>query len=518
LAQTDASITPQGITYRPSTGVPSDTFSAQATVGEEPMTLTAIDDFRTEPLTIEKVLAGAGADDFAVHPFKFSLTCTLAESGVADPHVVYTNPEVTLSKDALVSGELGPVPVGSQCQVTETADGGATHAAKPATVTIVEGADNRAQLTNTFDAGQVSVTKHILVDGQASDAEPYASGTYTMKLACTQQVDSETLPVTIPGGDTRTITGAGTAQFAALPVGASCELSESDTSLALPADQVQISESSFTVGADPVEVSVTNSYYSSNLILRATFTGVGRDEFAKPITVAVDCTLAGATGSVFHQQLDIAPTPGQATTATDPLGPIPVGAVCTVTTLSAHGADALPSTVTITGEQNETAIADVAARYSAGTVTVHKKLIGSGASQHQNAAFKMAITCTQSADGAPVVSGTVTITGAGSATLTDSSGNPVLAPSHSQCWATETSNGGATRVLVDHGSFAAAVQVEPDLPDSMQSLNITVTNEFVATDYLAYTGYTLGWGIPALALLSVGLGLFLVRRSRRSQS
>jgi hypothetical protein len=94
----------------------------------------------------------------------------------------------------------------------------------------------------------------------------------------------------------------------------------------------------------------------------------------------------------------------------------------------------------------------------------------------------------------------------------------VLAPSHSQCWATETSNGGATRVLVDHGSFAAAVQVEPDLPDSMQSLNITVTNEFVATDYLAYTGYTLGWGIPALALLSVGLGLFLVRRSRRSQS
>ncbi|MBA3020826.1 DUF5979 domain-containing protein [Propionicimonas sp.] len=517
LAQRAATLTPQGISYRTSTGVTGAATSAAAIIASQPVTLTAIDDFETESLIVEKALAGAGADDFAVHPFKFAISCTLAEDGVAEPHVVYTNNELTLSKtDGLISAGLGPIPVGAECSVTETADGGATAASAAQLVQILAGADNRATLTNTFDAGRVLVTKQVLVDGTASTAEPYASGTYTVQLACTQQVDGATLPVTIPGGDTRTITGSGTAEFAALPTGAACELTESATSLALPSDQVSIDNPTFTIGADPAEVTVTNDFHSSDLLVQVSFTGVGREDFAKPISVEVDCTLAGASGSVLHTVLEVAPTPGQDVTTAGPLGPIPVGAVCTVTALSADGADAIPSVVQVTGEQSTTVVADLAATYSAGTITVTKKITGSGAAQHAEATFKMAITCQQTEGGAAVVSGTVTIVGAGSATLSDATGKPVLAPAHSHCWATETTTDGARKVSVDHHSFATAVHVDPDLPGTLQALTITVTNDFgTAADDLAYTGYALGWGLPGLGLLSIGLGAWLTRRNRR---
>jgi large repetitive protein len=521
LSQTDASLTPQGISYRSASGTTSAGSSHTEVVsGTQAVTLTAIDNFDTQPLIIEKVLSGTGANDFAVHPFTFSVTCTLTENGATEAHVVYTNDAVTLSKaDGLISAGLGPVPIGAKCTVTETANGGATVASDPQTVTISATAENRATLTNAFDTGKVLVTKKVLVDGTASDAEPYASGTYTMKLACTQEVDGQTLPVTIPGGDTRTVTGSGTAEFSALPLGATCAVSESASSLAIPSDQVTIDTPTITVGTDSTKVEVANAFRTSDLLVKVGFTGVGKDTFAKPVSLEVNCTLDGAASSVLHQVLEVAPTPGQDFTTAGPLGPIPVGAVCTITPLTAHGADAVPQKVEVTGEQGTTAVAEVAATYSAGTVTVIKKLAGSGASQHTNETFTMEVTCRQSEGGDVVASGTVTIVGSGSATLSDGAGNPVLAPSHSHCWATETATGGATKVSIDHGSFTTAVHVDPDLPDTLQQLSITVTNTFATSaDDLAFTGYALGWGLPSLGLLSIGLGIWLTRRRRQDES
>jgi LPXTG-motif cell wall-anchored protein len=292
-------------------------------------------------------------------------------------------------------------------------------------------------------------------------------------------------------------------------------VAESASSLALPSDHIVIDHPKITITEDPVAVEVTNSFETSDLLVKVSFTGVGREDFAKPVTLDVDCTLAGAADSVLHQQVEVTPTPGQDTTAAGPFGPLPVGAVCAVSTLSAHGADAIPQKVEVTGEQGTTAVAEVAATYSAGAITVVKKLAGSGAHQHGSDTFAMEVTCQQSDGGQTVLSGTVTITGAGSATLSDSNGKPLLAPAHSHCWASETSTGGATSVSIDHDSFATAVHVDPDLPDSVQQLTITVTNTFVAaTDNLAYTGVAMGWGLPIAGLLSVGLGIWLVRRRR----
>ena len=53
-----------------------------------------------------------------------------------------------------------------------------------------------------------------------------------------------------------------------------------------------------------------------------------------------------------------------------------------------------------------------------------------------------------------------------------------------------------------------------DSPDTLQQLTISVTNRFLTSDQLAYTGYALGWGLPGLGLLSIGLGTWLIRRRR----
>lgn len=511
LEQTHASLTPQVLSYRTAQG----SGSGPVTVTDTGATITAIDDFHTEPLVVEKALAGAGARDFAVHPFTFSVQCTLAEDGVSDPWPVYSD-EITLSAaSGLTSADLGPIPVGSDCTVNETRNGGATQAASTAELTIADDTANVASLTNTFQTGSVKVTKRIQVDGEDSGAEPYASGVYTVTLACSQQVDGQRTDVVIPGGATRSITGSGTAEFASVPLGASCALTESSSSLALASDQTAIDNPRFTIGEDPSEVTVTNSFHTSTLKLVANFTGVGATSFANELVAKVDCTLDGASGSVFTTSVTLRPEAGELSAVSERLGPIPVGAKCTVTTVSAHGADALPGSVTVTGEPGQTAVADIQANYSAGSVSVVKQLTGGGASAAAGKTFTFAVLCER--DGATVASGTLKITGAGTATLADLNGDPILLPAGTACWASETDNGGAYAVTIDHRSLATATTVAPQSPDAIQHLTITVTNQFLTSDQLAFTGYAMGWGLPGLGLLSIGLGTWLIRR-RRAES
>ncbi|WP_143483546.1 DUF5979 domain-containing protein [Propionicimonas paludicola] len=510
LEQTDASLTPQALSYRT-----ADTATAgPVSVGATPATITAIDDYHTRPLVVQKSVTGDGASDFATYPFGFSVSCTLDERGVDEPWLVYRNDQLSLSTaTGLTSSELGPIPVGAHCTVSESATGGATQAGEPANLTIAATGANTAQLTNDFATGSVRVTKHLLVDGQPSRSEPFVSGTYTVRLSCSQQVDGQTKTVAIPGGDTRTITGDGTAEFAAVPRGASCAISESASSLAVASDEIGIDQPTFTVGADPVEVNVTNAFHTSSLRLVADFTGVGAGRFAKPITAQVDCTLAGASGSVFSTTVTITPVPGQSSASSPVLGPIPVGAHCTVRPLSAEGANALPSSVEVTGEQGTVAVAGIAAEYSAGELTVTKKLTGPGAVAARGKTFTMQVTCQR--EGTTVAEGALKITGAGSATLNDAEGNPVLLPAGTQCWARETDRGGAITVRIDHDSPATAVSVTADSPNTMQQLAVSVTNEFAGSG-LAYTGNSIGWWVPAAGLLSIGLGSLLIRRRRRA--
>jgi hypothetical protein len=523
VRQTSASLAPHDVTYAP--GAPGST-SGPVTITadhDDPSTLGVVNNFVTSTLVVTKQLRGDGAGTHARFPFAFRVSCTLAETGVATPHAVFdTTLELSVAA-GLVSAPLGPIPVGADCVVTETGSGGATVAADPAEVTIAEGGST-ATLANTFDVGSVVVAKAITVDGTPSDADPYASGRYTVTLACTALVDGVAQPVTVPGGASRTITGAGSVEYAGLPLGASCGVTETGSSLAIPSDQVTISADRVTVGEQPAKVTITNDFRTGALVLNWAVRGVGT-QFAGPATFSVDCTLDGATGWAFHQEVTLDPSDVQglraldaSTVASATFAPIPVGARCSVTQTDAKGADRLSDIVVATGAV--TLQAEVVNEYSAGTLTITKQLKGADASSHTGSRFDFTVTC-QAGDGSTSYTGVVSIVGAGSTTLSDAAGQPLLFPAGTSCWAQESGTGGADSHEVDHDSPQTALSVVAGQPDAVQQLVVTAVNTFadpdaVASDDdddLAYTGFG-GTGLAVLGLAFVAAGAWLVRRRR----
>lgn len=525
VGQSAASLPPQSVSYDPASSPRGRAVAAFGTTGfgvsgavvvpsgATPARVTVSEEFLTSTLTVRKVLSGEGAEVHGDRPYAFAIGCTLAEDGVDVAHEVFST-TIALSREAgLVSGPLGPVPVGADCTIAETADGGASTAAEPVTVAIgVDAGANTASLTNTFEVGTVTITKRITVDGQSSTAEPYASGTYTVRLDCTRVVDGEVLPVTVPGGNTRTITGAGSVDIAGLPLGASCQVSETASSLALPSDQVGVSPRTLTVRAEPVTVEVTNDYRSGTLTLRWRLSGVGVG-FAGEARFSVDCTLAGADGPVYRRELTLNPVPGSSLVESEPLGPIPVGSQCQVTQYTADGANTLAVPVSVAG-QATAVLAELANEYSAGSVKVVNRIVGAGAGEHRRTRFTVDVTCAASATSEPFYSGSLTISGSGTAQVLDGAGQPLLLPAGTRCWARQTSDGGAAWSSVDRGSFARAAVVVTDDADAVQVLTITVTNRFpAAVDALAWTGTGVA-GPAALALLSLALGVALLRTRR----
>jgi len=517
VRQTGASLTPQDVTYDPvGPGTPASGSGLVAITADNdsPSTLGVVDHFLTSTLVVSKTVLGSVGN--AVFPFKFDVRCTLAEDGVATPHAVFGT-TVQLSVAAgLDSAPLGPIPVGSHCVVTETANGGATIGADPAEITIQQVATNNVTLVNTFGVGTVVVTKAITVDGETSTAEPYASGTYTVTLTCTAPIDGRPAEIAVPGGASRAITGAGRAEFAGLPLGATCIATETDSSLAIPGDQVSISPSEVTVGEEPVGVTITNDFRTGSLVLNWGVTGVGR-KFAGSATFSVECTLGGATGWRFHQEVTLNPneTPGASTSAT--FTPIPVGAQCAVTQTDAQGADQLSSVVIATGTVDLQA--DVVNEYSAGSLTITKRLQGANASRHRNTRFRFTVTC-RAVDGTTSYTDVVSVVGAGSTTISDDSGQPLLFPAGTSCWAEESGTGGADQHRVDHDSPANAVSVATGLPDAVQEMVVQAVNTFTdhsavesENDDLAYTGFA-GFGLALLGLACVAFGAWLVRRRR----
>jgi len=524
--QNSASLTPQDVTFTPANSEPSGVGSnpVVVTAAQEPASLGVVDHFLTGTLVVTKALSGTGASDHAVYPFEFSVICTLAEAGLDEPHVVL-NTTFSLSVASGMTKELDAIPVGSECTVKETGSGGATIPAEPATVTITEAGVNPVTLTNAFGTGSVVVTKAITVDGKPSTAEPYASGRYIVALTCTQLVDNVVTPVVVPGGATRTITGSGKAEFVGLPLGAECQVSETGSSLAIPSDQVTISEPKVTVGGEPVETVVTNDFRTTSLLLEWHQTGVGTG-FAGPATFTVDCTLDGASGSVFRQEVTLSPAASNQTLARLAVGPvlsptfapIPVGAKCTVTQSSAAGADSLSAPVMATGTTSLLAV--VANEYSAGTLTITKKLTGAGAKAKTDTTFGFAVTC-QRADRSALYIGEAQVVGAGSVTVNDAAGQPMLFPAGAHCWAAETATGGADDHQLDHADYETAATVIAGSPQFLQLMVINATNDFRKSDAvddsddsdgsLAFTGFG-GIGVAGFGALFLLAGVWLVRR------
>lgn len=106
--------------------------------------------YESGSLTIEKVVAGPGADELGSGPFVFTVLCTLEQPG--GPLVTWDG-EVTLGGDAPLTATIEGIAAGSVCVVTETGTGGADD------VLVLPGEDDRDSATVTVVAGgEVTVT------------------------------------------------------------------------------------------------------------------------------------------------------------------------------------------------------------------------------------------------------------------------------------------------------------------------------------------------------------------------
>jgi hypothetical protein len=209
-------------------------------------------------LVINKQLTGAGADQLGDGPFVFGVECQFAGEEVYDDSVTL---EREGNETALTSAPIDGLPIGAECVVTETDNGGADTTPEPVMVTIVQDVGSTplntvvAEFTNAFSAGTIAVAKELAGDEAGSKAVRDLE--FTILVTCQiDSVDEQDDPIRatvfsgeaiVKGGDTVTLTGDDD-EPVALPLGTHCFAEETDDG---GADESVVSHDSFD---DAVEV------------------------------------------------------------------------------------------------------------------------------------------------------------------------------------------------------------------------------------------------------------------------
>jgi uncharacterized repeat protein (TIGR01451 family) len=260
--------------------------------------LEVVNTFERARLQILKRLSGAGAA-LPPGPFVYDVACTFQGAAVPTETVTLTRPAGAAEMVAEVPLLL---PVGAECTVTETDDGGADSTPAPVTVTLVENADDntvRATFTNEFSAGSVSVSKVLAGAGATA---PYATAaTYTVDVTCAVDAPTNVLfsrSVDIRGGQELVLSDAA-GDPVRLPLDARCWAVESNTGGATShaANAGSWADGLVVSGGTPddlqhLELVVTNTFDLTSVALRKVVTGdAARFAKGREFEVAVTCVL-----------------------------------------------------------------------------------------------------------------------------------------------------------------------------------------------------------------------------------
>lgn len=187
--------------------------------GETPQELQQLElevtnTFDLTSVSLLKTVDGAAASYADGREFTVALTCVLPQDGARTP-LVTAEPFTLVAGQPVVVPDL---PVGAECWAVETDDGGATstvvsHPGQAQPLTATASGSDRIEVTNTFDAAELSVEK-VVVDGPA--------GPYSFEVTCTTPegevaLDPDDAAFKLRAGQTRTIS---------VPVGAECVVEE----------------------------------------------------------------------------------------------------------------------------------------------------------------------------------------------------------------------------------------------------------------------------------------------------
>ena len=466
-ASTTHVVTEDGSTGPPTAGKTA-TFTLGADSGSTHVNAVAYTNhYTTGPVTITKAVIGPGADPWGVHTFTLHLECTLAN---ADPTTVYSADHVIDKADPV--WEVTDLPTGATCQVTETATGGASFTFTDPVdgkVAVGDSTPVTIDVVNVFQLGSIEVTKHLA--GDVDENPAIATGTYTVSLGCTVEVNGDTYVVPIPGGAVRELHGDGdSVVYTGLPTGAACTVDE--VSSDPPAQEVSISPvGPYTVGPSentPVQVGVTNTYHLGSVRVTKDVTGPGAALYgAGPFDVHLACTVdVGGTPTPVTINGGADRTLSSATSLTTEYHQLPVGAECTLTETDDGDADSTAMIVDTGGSSSTsdgrtatfTIVDDTASagdgsgpgvvvtarnRFDLGAIAVTKTVSGPGADRYGAGPFHVHLACTRISNGDTV---DVDIPGGADRELDEGNGLSTVyddLPPGAACTLTETDAAGA---------------------------------------------------------------------------
>ena len=362
-----------------------------------------------------------------------------------------------LSPEEGMSSFWAGLPVGAECDLTETDAGGATFTQIVPDSVVVGGEEEEIvefEVTNTFEVGDVAVTK--VVDGAGAE---FGTGPFTVELACTFNGQ----PITIPDGAERTLSPEDgmSATWVGLPIAAECEVAETDDG---GATSTQISPDSLVIGEDEeAGFTVTNTFDLAPVSVTKVVDGEGAEFGTGPFTVELSCTFQG-------EAVDLGDA-AQIVLVADETGAwtgLPVGAECEVTETDNGGAtsvEIVPSIFPVTGDTDESdpVAVTVTNTFDLGEVGVTKVVDGEGAAEFGTGPFTMELACTFQGEDIDLGEDAERVVGAGGTGTW--SGLPIGA----DCAVTETDDGGATSTQITPESLVIGADAEA---------GFTVTNTF----------------------------------------
>ncbi|KQX07766.1 MULTISPECIES: DUF5979 domain-containing protein [unclassified Leifsonia] len=319
-----------------------------------PSLVTVTNDFRVGGLNVVKQLTGPGVPDFSNGPFVYSVICTYEGAQVYDGTLTLTGDG---TGDPITSTTITGIPVGAECIVTETDDGGADATPDPVTVTIPDDGDNGANVVtagfvNEFSLGTIAITK--VLDGAAQDEDYATSALFVIQVTCQLEGQDGTLltlfsgPVTVSGGETVVVTDDDGDPLH-LPYRTHCFAAETDaggaTSSSIDFDSFD-NAAIVTVVDAPQEIGIvaTNVFDYGSIDLSKVITGATAQANGKRFQIELTCTLQrGANPASVVLDGEMVILAGGETRRFDDL---PIGAECWAQETDKGGAAAVKISAT----------------------------------------------------------------------------------------------------------------------------------------------------------------------------
>lgn len=435
----------------------------------------------TGSIEVHKAITGPAAA-YAPDAFTADIVCTVAGATLD----LGAAAEARMTTANGLTARVDGIPLGAECTVTEQGDDGdfgettrsVTNPVLPVLQPGLAVPDAQiATLGNDYAYGTLSVTKAV-----ETAATVGTFGPFTFEMACTTTLGADVeladadRQFTLAGGATHTVTTD------TIPVGATCEITETDTDDAATVAftggaAVDNGDASATVivGGESA-VTATNRYDAGTLSVLKTVIGDGGSAYGTgPFAASVVCTYGGEV--VFTQE-ELAIVPDEPTL----VGTVfPAGTLCTIEEVLTGGANEHtdPPAVVIPGPTGDDALGAVTAvvtnDFRIGELLIRKERVGDGVAEFGTGPFQAQAVCTWEKNGDAL---TVPLADGGIVTLSEDGdfaaridGIPVGA----ECVIIETEAGLATDVTLAPANGVVTVL---DPADTEDVATVTITNRF----------------------------------------